>query len=87
MRNYVLAYCLRLNVTWVDFEALAFIRHFFSHLSILSRLLWSFSEAISGSLWLAKMAVSSAYVADVISGVCGRSAVNMVYNTGPSTEP
>ena len=50
--------CLRLNVTWVDFEG--FICYFLNHLSMSSRLIWSFSEAISGSLWLAKTAVSSA---------------------------
>jgi hypothetical protein len=60
----------------VDLDPLAFILHFASQLSIASKLVCSLLEAMGGSLSVAITAVSSANVADVVSGEIGRSARN-----------
>jgi hypothetical protein len=46
---------------------------------------WSFWEAVAGSLSDARIAVSSAKVAVVVAGEVGRSAVYMRYRNGPRT--
>jgi hypothetical protein len=60
----------------VDLDPLAFILNFASQLCIASELVCSLLEATAGSLSVAITAVSSAKVADVVSGEVGRSAVN-----------
>ena len=67
---------LSMKVRWVDFISLAFIRHFLSHCCTAERAVWSLWVAISGVGCVASTAVSSAKVADVVSGVVGRSAVH-----------
>jgi hypothetical protein len=64
------------NVMYVDLDPLAFIIHFASQLCIASKIGCSLLKAIAGSLSVAITAVSSAKVADVVSGEIGRSAVN-----------
>jgi hypothetical protein len=64
------------NVMCVDLESLVFILQFASQLYIASKLVCSLLEAIAGSLSVAITAVSSAKVADVVSGEICRSAVN-----------
>jgi hypothetical protein len=64
-----------LNVTCADLGPLVFILHFASQLCIASKLVRSLLEAMAGSLPVAIPAVSSAKVADVVSGEIGRSAV------------
>jgi hypothetical protein len=49
--------------------------------------MWSFWEAMAGSLSIARIAVSSAKVAVVVAGELGRSAVYMIYRNGPRTLP
>jgi hypothetical protein len=66
---------------------LAFILHFASQLCIASKLVYSLLEAMAGSLSVAITAVSSAKVADVVSGEIGRSAVNRRQSNGPRTLP
>jgi hypothetical protein len=73
------------HVKWADLDSLAFILHFFNHISIASRLFCSYCEAMSGSLSVANTAVSSANVAVVDSVEVGRSAVYSRYNSGPRT--
>jgi hypothetical protein len=60
----------------VDIYPLAFILHFASQLCIANKLVCSLLETMAGSLPVAITAVSSAKVADVVSGGIGRSAVN-----------
>jgi hypothetical protein len=50
------------------------------------RWVWSFWEAMAGSLSVARIAASSAKVA-VVVGEVGRSAVYMRYRNGPRTLP
>jgi hypothetical protein len=63
------------NVTWTDFDPLAFIFHFCIHFSNASRLVCIFSEATPGQLSVANTAVSSAHVAVVDFVEISRSAV------------
>jgi hypothetical protein len=63
------------NVMCIDLDPLAFILHFASQLCIASKLVCSLFEAMAGSLAVAITAVSSAKVADLVSGETGRSAV------------
>jgi hypothetical protein len=60
----------------VDLDPLAFILHFVSQLCIASKLVCSLLEAMAGLLSVAITAMSSAKVADVVSGEIGSSAVN-----------
>jgi hypothetical protein len=53
------------NVTWTDLSALVCMRHLWSQVWIALRWLWSFREAMAGSLSDARIAVSSAKVAVV----------------------
>jgi hypothetical protein len=75
------------NVICVDLELLAFIFHFASQLCIANKLVCSLPEVMAGSLSVAITAVSSAKVADVVSGEIGRSAVNSRESNGPRTLP
>jgi hypothetical protein len=75
------------NVTWVDLHPLAFILNFLNQCWIASRLVYSFCEAMSGSLSVASIAMSTAKVAVVDSDEVGRSAVYSKYNSGPRTLP
>jgi hypothetical protein len=75
------------NVIWTNLDSLAFILHLFNHFCIASGLVWSFCEAMAGSLSVANTAVSSANVAVADSGEVGRSAVYTRYNSGPRTMP
>jgi hypothetical protein len=52
----------------IDLDPLAFILHFVSQLYISSKFVCSLREAMAGSLSVAITAVSSAKVADVVSG-------------------
>jgi hypothetical protein len=60
----------------VDLDPLAFILHFASQLYIASKLACSLLEAMAVSLSVAITAVSSAEIADIVSGETGRSALN-----------
>jgi hypothetical protein len=71
----------------VDLDPLPFIVHFASQLCIASKLVCSLLEAMAESMSVAITAVSSANVADVISGEIGRSAVNSRQSNGPRTLP
>jgi hypothetical protein len=66
----------------VDVDPLAFILHFASQLCIASKLVCNLLEVMAGSLCVVITAVSSAKVADVVSGENGRSAVNSRYSNG-----
>jgi hypothetical protein len=57
-------------------DPLAFILHVVNQLCIASKLACSLRESIAGSLSMANTVVSSAKVADVVSGEIGRSALN-----------
>jgi hypothetical protein len=63
---------------------LTLILHFASQLCIASKLICSLREAMAGSLSVAITAVSSAKVADVVSGetgtVLGYSCIRVLYN-------
>jgi hypothetical protein len=54
---------------------------------VANRLICSFCEAMAGSLSMATIAASSAYVAVVYSDEVGMSAVYNRYNNGPRTLP
>ena len=73
----------KVNVVCVEFDSLTFIRHNFIHILIESKFLLINSEAEYGSLCIAIMTVSSAYVAVYLFEFSGKSAVNIVYRTGP----
>jgi hypothetical protein len=60
----------------VNLDSLAFILHVASQLCIASKLACSLLEAMAGSLSVAVTAVSSAKVADAVSGEIGGFAVN-----------
>jgi hypothetical protein len=75
------------NVMCVDLDPLVFTLHFASQLYIASKLLCSLLEAMAGSLSVTITAVSSAKVADVVSGKIGRSAVNSIQSSGSRTLP
>jgi hypothetical protein len=75
------------NVTWTDLVSLALIIQFFIQDWIARRAVWSFWEAVAGSLSAATTAVSSAMVAVKESGEVGRSAVYRRYSKGPGTLP
>jgi hypothetical protein len=64
------------NVMCVNLHPLAFILHFAGQLYIASKLVCTLLEAMARSLSVAITSVSSAKVADVVSGEIGRSAVN-----------
>jgi hypothetical protein len=64
------------NVMCVDLDPLAFILHFARKLCTTSKLVRSLTEAMAGSLSVAITAVSSAKVADVVSGEIGRYVEN-----------
>jgi hypothetical protein len=66
------------NVTWVDFDSLAFILHFLNQFSIARRSVCSFFEAMAGSLSVATTAASSAKVAVIDPG-------DSRYNNSPRT--
>ena len=78
---------LVVNVICTDFVSLAFMRHLSDHVWISESFLWRILGAISESWQAANIAVSSAYVATVTSLLIDRSAVDIVYRTGPSTLP
>jgi hypothetical protein len=63
------------NVTLIDFVSFALIRQIFNQFWILSTFFGTKLEAIFGSLWEAKTAVSSAKVATVVCLIVGKSAV------------
>jgi hypothetical protein len=63
------------------------MRYMWSQVSIALRCVWSFWEAMAGSLSEARMAVSSAKVAVVVVGEIERSTVCMRYRNGPRTLP
>jgi hypothetical protein len=67
------------NVTWIELDSLAFIRLFLNQFWITSRSVYSFCDAMAGSLSMATTAVSLAKVAVVESGER--------YNKGPRTLP
>jgi hypothetical protein len=69
----------------VDLDPLAFNLHFASQLCIAGKLACNLLEAMAGSL--AITAVSSAKVADVVSGEISRSAVNSRSSNCPRTLP
>jgi hypothetical protein len=73
------------NVTWTEMDQLAFNLHSLNQFWIAGRLVCSFCEAMSGSLFAASTAISSANVAVVNSGEDGRSTVYRGYNNGPRT--
>jgi hypothetical protein len=73
------------NVTCTDLVSLALIRQVFSQDWIARRVVWSFWEAVAGSLSVATTAVSSAKVAVMKPGEVGRSAVYTRYSKGPRT--
>jgi hypothetical protein len=75
------------NVTWTNLDSLAFTLHLFIHFCIASGLVFSFREAMPGSLSVANTAVCSANVAVVDSVEVGWSAVCSMYNSGPRTLP
>jgi hypothetical protein len=75
------------KVTWTDLVSLALIRQSFSQDWIARREVWSFWEAVSGSLSVATIAVSSAKVAVKESDEVGRSAVYSRYSNGSRTLP
>jgi hypothetical protein len=58
------------NVTWIDLDSLAFIFHFSNQFWTTSRSVYSFCEAMVGSLSVASIAVLSAKVTVVDSGEC-----------------
>jgi hypothetical protein len=58
-------------------SALACMRHLWSQVWIALRWFWSSTEAVAGSLFDARIAVSSAKVAVVVAGVVGRSVLHM----------
>jgi hypothetical protein len=62
--------------------SLAFILYFLNQSWIASRSVYSFCEAMAGSLSMATTAVSSAKFAVVNSGEVGSSAVYSRYNYG-----
>jgi hypothetical protein len=64
------------NVMCVDLDPLAFILHFASKICIACKLFCSLCEAMAGSLPVAITVVSSAKLADVVSGEIGTSVVN-----------
>jgi hypothetical protein len=61
-----------------DLDPVAFIVHFVSQLCIAGKFVCSLREAMAGSLSVAITAVSSAKVADVVSGEICRSPVDKV---------
>jgi hypothetical protein len=69
------------NVTWTDFDSLAFILHLFNHFCIAFTLVCSFCEAMPGSLSIANTA--SAEVAAVDPVEVDRSAVYSRCNKWP----
>jgi hypothetical protein len=71
------------NVTWTALVSLALIRQFFSQDWIARRAVWSFWEAVAGSLSAATNAMSSAKVAVMEPGEVGRSAVYRKYSKRP----
>jgi hypothetical protein len=73
------------NVTWIDLDSLAFILHFLNLSWIASRSIYSFCEAMPGSLSTVTTAVPSAKVAVVDSGEVGWCAMYSRYNNGPRT--
>jgi hypothetical protein len=75
------------NITWTDFSVLACMRHLWSQVWIALRWVWSYWEAMAGSLSEARVATSSAKVAMVVAGEVGRSAVYTRYKNGPRTLP
>jgi hypothetical protein len=66
-------------------DSLAFILHFLNQFWIACRSVCSLCEAMTGSLFVATTAVSSAKAVD--SGEVVRSAVYSRYNNGPRTLP
>jgi hypothetical protein len=60
---------------------------FNSPFCIARRLDCNLLEAVAGLLSMARAAVSSAKVADVVSDGVGRSPVNSKYSNGPKTLP
>jgi hypothetical protein len=75
------------NVTWTYLNSLAFILHLFNHFCIVSMLVYSFCEAMPGSLSMANTAVLSANVAVVDSVKVGWSTVYSRHCSGPRTLP
>jgi hypothetical protein len=75
------------NVTWTDLSSFACMRHLWSQVWSALRWVWSFWEAMTESLYVARIAVSSAKVAVVVAGEVGRSAVYMRFRNGPRTLP
>jgi hypothetical protein len=69
------------NVTWIDLDPLAFILNFLKQSWIAIGLVCSVCEAMTGSLFVASNAVSSANVAVVDYDEVGRSVVCNVPRT------
>ena len=74
-------------VTCTDFSSFGFIFQLTIHLEILSRLSWSFTDALVGCSLTESTAVSSANVPIMIPLVKGISEVKRLYKIGPSTLP
>jgi hypothetical protein len=68
----------RVNVMCVDFVSLIFSLHFLVHCPILCRWSWRWAEAVLGSGWVVKMAVSSAKVLRVVEGDWEIWSVNVI---------
>jgi hypothetical protein len=76
------------NVTWVYLKSLALTLHFMSQICIARRLNCNLLETVVVRLLsMARTAVSSGKVADVVSYEAGRSAVISKYSSGPRTLP
>jgi hypothetical protein len=65
-------------------DLLASTLHFVSQFCITRSLDCNLLEAVAGLLSMARTAVSSAKVADVVSDEVGRLAVNSKYNNDPT---
>lgn len=61
---------------------ISLMRHIFNQCLIIFRLIWRFLWANVGSMWDARIAVSSAYVAFIVFFVIGRFAVYKGYSIG-----
>jgi hypothetical protein len=72
------------NVICADLVLLIFSRHLRVHCSIICKWACKFIEAMFGFEWVVMIAVSSAYVLSVVSGM---SAAYIVYRNGPRILP
>jgi hypothetical protein len=75
------------KVIWEDFVWFTLIFHLSHHSCRRSRWYWICWDVSTGSLFVARRAVSATNVAIVVLLVVGKSAVYSRYNNGPSTLP